>query len=529
MADDNDSLDDLPLLKKPTLIERVRGFHQGLTGLVDPEQRGRRYGAFVYRFILLVLDGISRTELTRRAAALTYTTILSIFPLLAVVSSSASFFYTPEKEAEFMGWIENQLLPSLEGDANPETMTAREKQMFEQQQAMSNNVRTLFANVSNKFRESAAGVGVFGFIGLLVTCGLLYYSIESVVNLTWQTGHRGRWTQTLTNFITVLVLAPIIIGLSITSSTVALMLLEPEEKPMESVPAMTALTETAPVDTGTDAAPAAAVKKPSRTLQRIRSITTNFGFIVPYISMILNAIILALAYSFLPKTKVYFRYALIGGLLASVLWQGARVLFVYYVFMSSVNRTLADALGVSVIFLIWIYITWTILLLGNVIVYTSQRFETLWAEKKTGEQMLLDGRLMLAAMVLLARRFERKGGGYTDDELQLRLGLRDDQLRQLIARLVGGGMIVPIEGGGYQVAHPLDRIRVGEILELGCDLRTLPAARRGKSPLRGVFEWLQDRTIILAGEATLLDLLKLPNEAEKIIPVSGEPQPTGKG
>ncbi len=520
-----DSFDQMEKAGATTLRERARRLHEALKDLeVEAlHQRGKRIAVFIYRFALLIWDGVMRTELPRRASALTYTTILSIFPLIAVISSSASFFYTPEKEQEFMHWIEKQLLPSMEVQEHPMVMSETEAALFAQQEAVSQNIRAVFTAVSQKFRDSAAGVGVFGFIGLLVTIGVLYYSIESVVNMTWQTQHRWRWTQTLTSFITVLVFAPVVLALSLTSSTVAIMLLSPDEKapakiapPLPDGPAVPAAASTAM---------AVAEPRPvSPFVRKIRLITTNFGFLVPYISMFLNALLLGMAYSFLPKTKVYWRYAFLGGLLAAITWQLARSLFVYYVVLSAVNRTLADALGVSVIFLLWIYITWTILLCGNLFVYTLQNFESLWAEKRTGEQMLLDVRLVVAVMLLLARRFLAQGGGYTESEIRLRIGLRQEQFGQIARRLERGGFITPLANEGYQIAHPPDQVRVRELLGIGCDLGLLPVARRGKGVVGDALRKLQEQTLQFAGDVTLADLAS-QTDLQQIEPVREEPAP----
>ncbi|MEO8377818.1 MAG: YhjD/YihY/BrkB family envelope integrity protein, partial [Candidatus Sumerlaeota bacterium] len=223
---------DPPLPDKPGITKRVARFHRNLETLDDHGlfNAQARISVRIYRFFLLLWAGIRRIEMPRRASALTYTTILSIFPLLAVISSSASFFYTPAKEQEFMSWIEKQFLPSMEIPEDEVFIPLTEEEFLahEQQQKTSQNLRNMISSISQKFRDNAASVGVFGFIGLLATCGLLYYSIESVVNMTWQTEHRSRFAQTITSFITVLVFAPIILALSVASSTVAIMLLSPE-------------------------------------------------------------------------------------------------------------------------------------------------------------------------------------------------------------------------------------------------------------------------------------------------------------
>ncbi|MCC6545554.1 YihY/virulence factor BrkB family protein [Candidatus Sumerlaeota bacterium] len=516
-ADDDQEHHATPV-GKPGLKKRVTRFHRHLETVDDHGlfNAQARISVRIYRFFVLLLGGLSRIEIPRRAAALTYTTILSIFPLLAVFSASASLFYTPEKEQEFMGWIEKQFLPSVEMDEEEEEpilLSEDDYYLHETRNEASQNLRSMISSISQKFRENAASVGVFGFIGLLVTCGLLYMSIESVVNMTWRTEHRARFSQTLTSFITVLVFAPIILAVSVTSSTVAIMLLSPEVAAQaEAAPTKEKAKEGARDDAsgGKSAAAVTAGKKSeiSGTLRRVRSVTRNFGFLLPYISVFMNAFILGLAYNFLPKTKVYLRYSFVGGLITAVLWQVARQLFVVYINFSSTNRTLVDALGVSVIFLLWIYITWLILLLGNLLVFTMQNYELLWAERRTGEQMLLDSRLLVAVMIVLARRFTHTGGGFSEMDIRTRLGLQQRHFDQIILRLVNNGFVTVLaRDAGYQIAHPPEKIPVREILAAGCDISALPISRKAKSVALGSFDWLQDTGLKQAGDATLADLL----------------------
>jgi len=463
--------------------------------------------AYVYQYIYLIVQGVQRTELPRRAAALTYTTILSIFPLLAVVSSSASLFYNEAREDRFMSWISTQLLPAGVNSARPSS--EEESDVVKKQKEFTEGVQTFFRETAGKFRASATGIGVFGFIGLLVASGMLFLSIESVVNETWKSTHRGGLVRSLTNFVTVLVMTPLIIGLAIAGTTIGVSFLS-EEKP----PAVELVEGQAPpagIRAPITQAP------PPGTLGRMREITRGFGFLLPLLPVLLNGIILGAAYAFLPKTPVRLRYAFLGGLLASALWELARFGFAYYVYQSSINRNLADAIGLSVVFLIWIYITWMILLTGNLFAYTSQNFRSLWSEKRTGEQLFLDGRLMVICMALLARRFRSQGGGMKEDELRISLGLREEAFRELISRLRRANMVTTLVGDGVAIAHPPEQIALRDLLGLGCNVLDLPIARRGRSASLPIFQFLQEKMIELGGDWTLADLIS-----------TAQPEPTNK-
>ena len=458
--------------------------------------------AYVYQYIYLIVQGIQRTELPRRAAALTYTTILSIFPLLAVVSSSASLFYNEAREDRFMSWISTQLLPAGINAGAPASGT--ESEVVKKQKEFTEGVQKFFRETADKFRASATGIGVFGFIGLLIASGMLFLSIESVVNETWKSTHRGGLVRSLTNFVTVLVMTPLIIGLAIAGTTIGVSFLS-EEKPPAVVEVVEG-QEATPAPAAADRQPITQAPPPG-LLRRIREVTRGFGFLLPLLPVLLNGVILGAAYAFLPKTTVKLRYAFLGGILASSLWEIARFGFAYYVYQSSINRNLADAIGLSVVFLIWIYITWMILLTGNLFAYTSQNFRALWTEKRTGEQLFLDGRLVVICMALLARRFRTQGGGMKEEELRISLGLKEEAFRELIGRLRQAKMITTLVNDGLAIAHPPEQIQLRDLLGLGCNVLDLPIARRGRSASLPVFQFLQEKMLALGGDWTLSDLI----------------------
>ncbi|MEO8377279.1 MAG: hypothetical protein ABI579_06385, partial [Candidatus Sumerlaeota bacterium] len=141
-------------------------------------------------------------------------------------------------------------------------------------------------------------------------------------------------------------------------------------------------------------------------------------------------------------------------------------------------------------------------------------------EKRTGEQMLLDARLLVAVMIVLGRRFTHTGGGYSELDIRTRLGLRQQQFEQLITRLTDHGFVTTLTHEGYQIAHPPEKIPVRELLALGCDISALPISQKARSAALASFDWLQTQSLEMSGNTTLADLLaaKVP-EAKSPPPV----------
>lgn len=575
-------------VKKPDFRVKAASFHERMTSvpLNDCGSRQELVTVRLYRFAILLYDEIMRTELPRRAAALTYTTILSLFPLLAVAFAFVGLLYTEEKQDQVLDYLQQQFLPASQVDTDmllflgDDALEEVEKQK---------GIGEFFEEVSTSFRENASGVGVFGFIGLLVAGGILFFSIETTVNQIWRASTDIQWSRTLTNFVTTLVLMPIVLGLAITTTTLAALLFDPEganngqasaqaQEPANPAEVAEAVVETAaptadsadesvpffmippPPETaqpedgsrlarlqeidvkdipaqaigpraeGSVAAgalaPAAEPREPSALLRRVQSVTRNFGFVITLVPILANTLILTLAYVFLPRAKVRFAYALVGAFLAAALWECAKYLFVLYIGLSTINRTLLNAFGAPVIFLIWVYVTWLILLLGVLISYITQNFTALWSELKVGNEVMMDSRLYLAVMILLARRFLANRGGYSEHDLRVRLGVNQTELRQILKRLEREKLVVVLKNGDYLMARPPEMVPAEEVLRLGCDLGALPVVERGHTGVGNLFRDLEQRSVSLCGGDSLEDLVRAaqglissPSDDESTMPI----------
>ncbi len=504
------------------VVDKFRDF-QKLAETAEPQDFKnifQRIIVFIYRYVFILGKSLQRDELLRHASSLAYATVLSIFPLLAVVSSTLSIIYTENREETFYSFLEERLLPSMMeestglvyGPTIPVTETAATNEDF----------RMFFRDVSDRFRQSASGAGIFGFVGLFLTALLLYANIENAVNNTWKTENRGNVIRTLTTFTTTMFFFPILIGLSIAASTLAIALLEDETPRVmqvdengetvytdfESLP-MAYYDDPAWGETENDAMALRSQQATSHpVIQKLRIFTVAFGFLLPLFNVLLTALVLSFAYMALPKTKVSFRYAFLGGLTAALLWEAARYIFFVYVQASFVNRSIVEALGASILFLIWIYVTWVILLLGNEITYVSQNFRDLVVESLSlKNQTTIDGRLLLAVLVLLARRFQTIGGGLTEEQIRRRLGLSQPDLDYIMKILSKENYVSQMMNGGYQLIKSPESIFVKDIIARGCDLSVTPIGKRSQDQIAKLFRNIQDRMLNICENMKLSELV----------------------
>ncbi|MEX2524946.1 MAG: YihY family inner membrane protein [Gammaproteobacteria bacterium] len=91
-----------------------------------------------------------------------------------------------------------------------------------------------------------------------------------------------------------------------------------------------------------------------------------------------------LMYILVPNCFVLRRHALAGGIVAAVLFELAKYAFGIYVRTVPTHETIYGALAVIPIFLIWIYTSWVVLLLGAHITFCLSSFR--FVVEKTGRQ-----------------------------------------------------------------------------------------------------------------------------------------------
>lgn len=82
-----------------------------------------------------------------------------------------------------------------------------------------------------------------------------------------------------------------------------------------------------------------------------------------------------LSYMMVPNCKVDFRHAAIGGMIASLLFQAAKSGFAFYVSRFNTYEVLYGALATLPIFLVWIFLSWCVFLLGAQIAAALGRLE----------------------------------------------------------------------------------------------------------------------------------------------------------
>ncbi len=244
----------------------------------------------------------------RVAAALSFTSVLALVPLLTVGISAMSIFPVFEQWSDqFQDLIYNNLsVPS---------------------------VRDEVAKQLNKFVGNAGKLTTFGLMFLLLASLLALSTIEDAFNDIWKVSRGRSLVQRVLVYWAVLSLGPLLVVVSFSMTSY--------------------FTSFADVDA-------------------LRGLLPSELKVLPFI---LFYVVLLLIYTAVPNQEVPLKPALIGALIAAVASETAKRALVFYLKHFDSYQAIYGALAALPIILLWVYLSWLIVLLGAQIVVVLSREE----------------------------------------------------------------------------------------------------------------------------------------------------------
>lgn len=284
---------------------------------------------------ILTVKAFFTNRLFRMAAALTYSTLLAIVPIAAVVFAVARGF-------NFSIYIEDWFRDSLE--SQPQV------------------AESIIGFVNSYLVHAQSGIilGV-GLVFMLVTVILLTTTIEESFNDIWRVDKPRTWGRSIINYTAVFFLLPIVIivtsGVSVVFATISDGLKE--------------IIFVAPV---------------------IKGIVGS----VPYVIWSLAFILL---YVYMPNTKVKWKYAIIPGIIAGVAMQMLQLFYIHSQMWVSSYNAIYGSFAALPLFMLWLQISWTICLIGAQMCYVRQHLKDMAFEHDVKEishhhQMIMSALLL---------------------------------------------------------------------------------------------------------------------------------------
>lgn len=195
----------------------------------------------------------------------------------------------------------------------------------------------------------------------------------------------------------------------------------------------------------------------------IGALPDSLGILLDLVEVGLLAAGMAGLYHYVPHTHVRWRYAWAGGVVAAVGFEFAKRGLTWYVGSASTFSTIYGAFATVPIFLLWLYLSWVIVLMGAVIAAYAPSLQM-----RVVRQAATPGHhfaLALQMLAELARERSGPGGGLSLAQLAARLRIDPLQIEPVVELLIGQDWVGQLDEGGAQR------------LVLLCDPARTPATR----------------------------------------------------
>lgn len=311
---------------------------------------------FIIKTITLSVRRFNEDRIMNKASALTYSTLLSIVPLLAILFAIARGF-------GFSTTMEDQF-----------------RSGFGQNQAA---IETLLQFVDSYLMQTQGGIFIgIGLVLLLWTVLNLIGNIEITFNRIWQIKKQRSIYRKITDYFSMFLLLPFLI---IASSGISIFM-------------TTALKEMV------DYVILAPILK----------------YLVRLIPFVLTWCMFTGLYIFMPNTKVKFKHALISGIIAGTAYQFFQYWYINGQIWVSKYNAIYGSFAAIPLFLLWLQISWTVCLFGVELTYAGQNIRNFSFEKDTKNiSRRYHDFVSILIMSLICKRFERDDPPYTAQEISL--------------------------------------------------------------------------------------------------------------
>jgi membrane protein len=181
--------------------------------------------------------------------------------------------------------------------------------------------------------------------------------------------------------------------------------------------------------------------------------------------LIIEVFAFSASYYIVPHRLVRFRHAIIGGVVAAILFEFAKRGFAWYLRTFPATTEIYGALSAIPIFFLWIYILWLIVLLGAELASALGAFKLDEIDKRILPADML--KLTMCAIGHL-REARLQGVGLSAQNIKDRIEhLTDDATQEILRVLADLKVVQRSEDGFWLLSRDLPEISVGELVRHG--------------------------------------------------------------
>lgn len=351
------------------------------------------------RFIHFLFKRFIEDQGLPNAASLTYTTLLSLVPLMTVSLAIFAAFPVSDRVAE---QIQNFLFRNFV-PASGELL-----QQYLQQ-----------------FSQKASRLTGAGFLFLIIVALIMMANIDRAFNTIWRVQRKRGSLSMFIMYWSILSLGPLLIGISMAVTSY-----------LVSIPLLSNTAETLGLK----------------------------ARLIGLMPVLASAVAFTLLYAIVPNRRVPFRHALTGGLLAAMLFELAKRGFALYLTSFPTYQAIYGALAVIPIFLVWIYLSWVVTLLGAEFSYCLGIFndDMIDRERERGQGFLLAFRILRELWMA-----QKSGSALSSSQLSDVMGrVSDQRLEELLEQMRKAKVVYRTEEGYWGLARRLSDLTLLDLFHL---------------------------------------------------------------
>ena len=358
--------------------------------------------------VVLAVRGFINQELQTKASALTFSTVLSIVPLLAVILGIAKGF-------GFQETVRQELLGYFPGQGV--------------------ELNKAFEYVERYLAEAQGGVIIgIGMALLFYTVINLISSIEDTFNDIWQIQKSRQWYRKITDYLALFILLPVLMTLS-SGFTIFMSTIQ------------------------------------STYLSNYVLLTPIVGVVLNVAPYIITIMAFTALYISLPNTKVKFANGLVAGVLAGCAFQFFQFIYISGQIWVSKYNAIYGSFAALPLLLLWLQLSWLICLFGAELSYALQNVKKFSFDRdsKNISRRYKDFLTLLIASLII-KRFERGEKPFTADEISVQYCIPIRITTQILYHLTELKIIIEVKYGEddrvifYQPALDINKITVSFLL-----------------------------------------------------------------
>lgn len=284
----------------------------------------------------------------------------------------------------------------------------------------------------DRFVAQAGAIGGFGVAFLFVTMISLVGNIERALNDIWGLRRDRSVFQRFQVYWPLVTIGPLLVGLSLS---------------------LTGAVET------------------SEAIKQLVVLQPVFDLVFLLLPIIFTWSFLTLTYMFLPNTAVPFKAAVIGGIVAGTIWEAAKRLYAVYAGFALDSPSVYGSLAAVPLFVLWLYVSWVVALLGATLTFAVQNARTYEPEGENARKKSQRDREFLAARLLVAvsDSFDRGAGPVLSQKLLEMFIVSPRFARRVLSDLVEAGLLVETmqrehEDIAYVPGRPLHTLSINDVI-----------------------------------------------------------------